>query len=391
VECGNEIREPDGPLTLWLALAASSSLTAPSLAQKGETAALSARINELSRTGKYSEGLSLVQAQLESLEKKYGPFHRDVARSLNNLASLYQTEGRTIDALPIVESMIASGRAQPRVALPVLFAARRQQSMPSDKALDDALNVVQRGTQSSAASAVNKLAVRLAACNDGLAQLVRRDQDLAAEAETLDKALVAAISKDRSKRDSVAERALLVSHWAVDSEATTRLTTSTFDRLKADRNLGRAEALRQAMLAYRGDVTQKCIPGILGTIRPDRRRSAAIMALFVHCKDIIPAVVALGRAAREKPKGKTKGKRKKNEKPRAATKLRQINCPPWNKPKREGLAWQARRSQLLGRRTGAGRLYYSSGGHRDKGALSDISAIEIRGFEEVLRARYGRA
>jgi hypothetical protein len=26
------------------------------------------------------------------------------------------------------------------------------------------------------------------------------------------------------------------------------------------------------------------------------------MALFVHCKDIIPAVVALGRAAREKPK-----------------------------------------------------------------------------------------
>ena len=242
-------------LTLWLALAASSSLTAPSLAQKGETAALSARINELSRAGKYSEALSLAQAQLESLEKKYGPFHRDVARSLNNLASLYQTEGRTIDALPIVESMIASGRAQPRVALPVLFAARRQQSMPSDKALDDALNVVQRGTQSSAASAVNKLAVRLAAGNDGLAQLVRRDQDLAAEAETLDKALVVAISKDRSKRDSVAERALLVSHWAVDSEAATRLTTSTFDRLKGDRNLGRAEALRQAMLAYLGDLS----------------------------------------------------------------------------------------------------------------------------------------
>jgi len=48
-------------------------------------------------------------------------------------------------------------------------------------------------------------------------------------------------------------RALLVSHWSVDSEAATRLTTATFDRLKADPKLGRAEALRQAMLAYLND------------------------------------------------------------------------------------------------------------------------------------------
>jgi CHAT domain-containing protein len=48
-------------------------------------------------------------------------------------------------------------------------------------------------------------------------------------------------------------RALLVSHWAVDSAAATRLTTSTFDILKADPKLGRAEALRRAMLAYLDD------------------------------------------------------------------------------------------------------------------------------------------
>ena len=50
-------------------------------------------------------------------------------------------------------------------------------------------------------------------------------------------------------------RALLVSHWAVDSAAATRLTTSTFDRLKADPKLGRAEALRQSMLAYLNDTS----------------------------------------------------------------------------------------------------------------------------------------
>ena len=48
-------------------------------------------------------------------------------------------------------------------------------------------------------------------------------------------------------------RALLVSHWSVDSEAATRLTTSTFAIMKSDPKLGRAAALRDAMLAYMND------------------------------------------------------------------------------------------------------------------------------------------
>jgi hypothetical protein len=44
-------------------------------------------------------------------------------------------------------------------------------------------------------------------------------------------------------------------HWAVAAEAAARLTTSTFDRLKADPSLSRAEALRQAMPAYLDDAT----------------------------------------------------------------------------------------------------------------------------------------
>jgi CHAT domain-containing protein len=43
-------------------------------------------------------------------------------------------------------------------------------------------------------------------------------------------------------------RALLVLHWSVDSEAATRLTTSTFDIMEAHPKIGRAEALRRAML-----------------------------------------------------------------------------------------------------------------------------------------------
>jgi len=42
-------------------------------------------------------------------------------------------------------------------------------------------------------------------------------------------------------------RALLVSHWPVESEATTALTTRLFETLEATPSLGRAEALRRSM------------------------------------------------------------------------------------------------------------------------------------------------
>jgi hypothetical protein len=47
-----------------------------------------------------------------------------------------------------------------------------------------------------------------------------------------------------------------------------RLTTSTFDIMKADPTLGRAEALRRAMLAFLDDSSdsRNCIFGALGAV-----------------------------------------------------------------------------------------------------------------------------
>jgi CHAT domain-containing protein len=50
-------------------------------------------------------------------------------------------------------------------------------------------------------------------------------------------------------------RALLVSHWTVESNAATRLTISIFDVLSKDPALGRAEAVRRAMLAFLSDTS----------------------------------------------------------------------------------------------------------------------------------------
>jgi hypothetical protein len=149
------------------------------------------------RQNRFADAEPLFKRALAIREAAVGPDHPNTAASVNNLASLYQAEGRAADALPLMERMIARGRAQLQIALPVLFDA--QQLIPSEKAFDQALDVIQHSTQSSAASAVNKLAVRLAAGNDRLAELVRKDQDLASEAEQLDKAIVAGLSKQAGR------------------------------------------------------------------------------------------------------------------------------------------------------------------------------------------------
>src|ERR1700759_4111307 len=159
------------------------------------------------RETRFADAEPIFKRALAIREQAVGPDHPDTAASVNNLASLYQAEGRAADAIPLMERMIGKGRAQLGIALAVLFDAQRQQVMPTEQALDEALDVIQRGTQSSAASAVNKLAVRIAAGNDRLAELVRRDQDLASEAETLDKTVVAALSKQGQRDPATAQRA----------------------------------------------------------------------------------------------------------------------------------------------------------------------------------------
>ena len=95
-------------------------------------------------------------------ERAVGLDHPETATSTNNLAYLLRLEDQHRRcACRCSARLIAGGRAQPRVALPVLFDARQKDLLPPGTAFDDALNVVQRGAQSSAASAVNKLAVRL--------------------------------------------------------------------------------------------------------------------------------------------------------------------------------------------------------------------------------------
>ena len=155
---------------------------------------------------RYTEAEPLYKRSLAIYEKALGLDHPDVAQSLNNLAVLYQNQARYIDALPLVQRTISSGFALKSVALPVLMISQGTSKIQRDRAFDDSLKIIQRASQTSAAAALNKLNVRFSAGNDRLAQLVREDQDLATEAERLDRAIVEAVSKEPSKRESMAEQ-----------------------------------------------------------------------------------------------------------------------------------------------------------------------------------------
>jgi tetratricopeptide (TPR) repeat protein len=152
-----------------------------------------------------AEAEPLFQRAFTIVEKALGRDHPHVAASLNNLARLYLEQMRYADALTIIMRSMGQGNADRTVAFPVLFASQNQNLIAAADALTESYEVVQRASSTAAAAAVSKLAARFAAGSGELAQLVRRDQDLTAEAESLDKAVVAFVSKSPAQRSAQAE------------------------------------------------------------------------------------------------------------------------------------------------------------------------------------------
>jgi CHAT domain-containing protein/Flp pilus assembly protein TadD len=168
--------------------------------------------------GRYTDAEALHKRALAIYEKALGPDHPGVARSLNNLALLFAAQSRYADALPIVRRTIAHGTAARTIAFPVLFQSHAQKLVSSSEALADSYGVLQRASSSAAAKAISKLAARFAAGTSELARLVREDQDLSAEADRLDKRLIAAVSKPPAKRNAVLEEQIRNRIEAIKSE-----------------------------------------------------------------------------------------------------------------------------------------------------------------------------
>src|SRR5262249_32131639 len=157
------------------------------------------------RQGQYVDTETLFQQALAIQERALGRDHPAVADTLNDLADLYERQGRYADALPIVRRTMSQLTANGPVAVRVLFHSRAHGLVSAAQARSDSYDVVQPASFSSPAKAISKLAARFAAGSSELAQLVRRDQDLAAEAERLDQAVGAFLSKPAGERSGAAE------------------------------------------------------------------------------------------------------------------------------------------------------------------------------------------
>jgi CHAT domain-containing protein/Tfp pilus assembly protein PilF len=154
---------------------------------------------------RYSEAESYYKRSLAIGERALGVNHPEVASKLNNLAMFYINQARYSEAVPIVQRTIAQNEANKFVAIVALYGSRSQNLISPTQAVNASFAVLQRSAASAAGEAVSKLAVRFAGGNNELAQLVRKDQDLTAESDRLDKSIIAAVSKLSAERNASAE------------------------------------------------------------------------------------------------------------------------------------------------------------------------------------------
>src|SRR5262245_20535609 len=86
------IRSCSVTATLYVAIA----VPLPSSGQDlNEAGVLNTRVIELYNAGQYVEAIPLAQRALSIRERALGPYHPDLASSLENLATLYATQGQS--------------------------------------------------------------------------------------------------------------------------------------------------------------------------------------------------------------------------------------------------------------------------------------------------------
>jgi tetratricopeptide (TPR) repeat protein len=168
--------------------------------------------------GRYADAEPLYKRSLAITEKALGPNHRDVALSLSNLALLYATQGRYADAYSYIQRTFANRSSYRNPSFLVILGAQLSQLLTPEQSFADSFNVFQFASSSAAADAVQKLAQRYAAGSDELAQLVRHDQDLIGEKERIDKALIAAVSREPKQRNQSNEDRMRARASEIQSE-----------------------------------------------------------------------------------------------------------------------------------------------------------------------------
>jgi len=94
---------------LWLALAAMPVDAQPSDTQR-RWEMLNTEIVQAYRSGDFAEGIGKAEQALALAHDAFGPRHPDTLQSMNNLAALYASQGRTSEAEPLLREALQLSR-----------------------------------------------------------------------------------------------------------------------------------------------------------------------------------------------------------------------------------------------------------------------------------------
>lgn len=154
---------------------------------------------------RYTEAEKYLKQALAVRETLLGSDHVRTTQSLTMLAVFYDSRGRSNEALPLIRQTIGKRFSEKRGIYRIFDRSLRQKLVTVPEAFDATYETVQHASLSAAGNAISRLAARFAAGTGELAQYVREDQDLAAESEQLDAAILTGASKSSADRDVSAE------------------------------------------------------------------------------------------------------------------------------------------------------------------------------------------
>ncbi|WP_339035204.1 CHAT domain-containing tetratricopeptide repeat protein [Bradyrhizobium symbiodeficiens] len=161
------------------------------------------------KTGNMTEARGRLDRALAIAQARLGPRHRDSIATMINLADADRREGKWPDALARLRLAAAALNAEKNTQFvrfpeidPWLIDAiwRVSDGKPDNAAKDEAFGAAQRAHETSAGAALSQMAARFGAGNDAIAGLVRRQQDLKASLETLEKRVTSELGQADGKR-----------------------------------------------------------------------------------------------------------------------------------------------------------------------------------------------
>lgn len=162
------------------------------------------------KTGNMADARVRLDRALAIAQERLGPAHQDSIATLINLADVDRRDGKWPAALAHLRLAAAALNAQRNVQFnrfteldPWLVDAiwRVSDGKPDNAAKDEAFGAVQRAHETRAGAALAQMAARFGAGNDAIAGLLRRQQDLKASLETLDKRVTSELGQADGRRN----------------------------------------------------------------------------------------------------------------------------------------------------------------------------------------------